>query len=238
MAVYLMRGLDPSRFKVAAVSLFGPRGNDLEGMLAQANIKVWYLRKRVGFDPRMYLRLHAPVRKFKPQLVHTHLSVLRYVFPLLWIQRIPTIHTVHNVAEGEVDRVGRGIHEVVFRHGATPVAIAEAVRDSMRKVHRLDDVPVIPNGVPVQAYRASDAIRERLRAREGVPSHVPVVVSVARLSPQKNPALLLEAFALDPVRSTQAQLWLVGEGSLREALERQSSQLGLNGWVKFLGAPS
>jgi len=58
---------------------------------------------------------------------------------------------------------------------------------------------------------------------------------VARLSPQKNHALLLKAFAQGPASDPKAHLVLVGEGTLRRQLEEQAQNLGVAGQIHFLG---
>lgn len=60
------------------------------------------------------------------------------------------------------------------------------------------------------------------------------IISVGRLARQKNPELLIEAFALIS-NSTNANLLIVGEGYLRNDLEILSIKLGLKDRVKFYG---
>ena len=125
MAVNLMCGLVQDGFDVAAVSLYDRQGTDLELMLEERGIPVWYLGKRRGFDPRMYIRLERVLRRLQPDVIHTHLYVLRYLWPLsAYRHATARIHTVHNIAEKEVDAAGRCLHYVAFRTGVVPVAIA------------------------------------------------------------------------------------------------------------------
>lgn len=60
------------------------------------------------------------------------------------------------------------------------------------------------------------------------------VITVGRLTAQKNQALLLEAFRL-LVRSVEAELLILGEGELRGMLEAKAVELGIGERVKFLG---
>ena len=65
MAVHLATNLDPSRFDVAALSMYDPQGTDLEDMLARHGHRVWYLSKKRGVSPRMFLRIDRVVREFR-----------------------------------------------------------------------------------------------------------------------------------------------------------------------------
>lgn len=236
MAVNLMRTLDQERFDVAAISLYDPVGADLEHLLAHSSIPVWYLGKRRGFDPRMFTRIARIVRYFRPQVVHTHQYVLRYALPPVLRYRTPAvIHTMHNPAEKEVGWLGRWVHRLAFRRGVVPVAIAQEVGDSLRRCYRIRGFPSIYNGVPVDTYRQPLVGREAWRRREGFAQEDTLFVCIARLSAQKNHALLLEAFARGPVAAGRARLLLVGQGDSRSKLEKQAAALGLRDRIHFLG---
>jgi teichuronic acid biosynthesis glycosyltransferase TuaC len=62
-----------------------------------------------------------------------------------------------------------------------------------------------------------------------------VFVCVARLSPEKGHALLIEAFAEAFHGDPGTRLRIVGEGPTREGLERLCAARGVAGWVDFLG---
>lgn len=62
------------------------------------------------------------------------------------------------------------------------------------------------------------------------------IVTVGRLEPQKNHALLIDAFSQLQNHFPQATLKIYGEGSLHQQLERKISELGLVGKVRLMGA--
>ncbi len=236
MVTHLLLHLDRDRFEVAAVSLFDRQGTDLETMLDQARIRVWYLGKHKGFDPRMFRRLWGMFREFQPDVAHTHRYVLRYLLPLILVHRARVwVHTVHNMAEKEVDWVGKWIHRVAFRAGVVPVAIAEEVARSLERVYGLRNLPLIPNGIPVDQYALAEEVRKAWRTREGYEESAVLLVSVARMSPQKDHFSLIQAFSIASSRSSQLRLLLVGDGSLRSKLEAQVKALDLKDKVRFLG---
>jgi len=236
MAMHLLLHLDRSRYEVAAVSLYGRQGTDIEAKLERAKVPVWYLGKRPGFDPRMYGRLGSVLREFRPDAIHTHRYVLRYLLPWVAMRR-PRIwvHTVHNVAEREVDWVGKWVHRLAFRLGVVPVAIAQEVAHSIVRVYSLKNAPLIPNGIPLADYALSDEVRRRWRTQEGYEETDMLFVSVARLSPQKDPFSLISAFAGAASHTPALHLLLVGEGPLRSDLEAWVREMGLGERVRFLG---
>jgi glycosyltransferase involved in cell wall biosynthesis len=184
-------------------------------------------------------RVARTMGHFRPQVVHTHTYVLRYAFPYMLCRRVPAmVHTVHNLAEREVEWYERWVHQLAFRRGVLPVAIAREVADSIRRVYGIDDVTLIPNGIPVDTFRAPSIDRERWRNKEGFAPTDVLFVCVAALRPQKNPALLLEAFHRGAASDPRARLLFVGEGDLKSELERQIGALGLQERVHLLGLRS
>jgi len=145
------------------------------------------------------------------------------------------VHTVHNLAEKEVEWYERWVHRLAFWRGVLPVAIAREVADSIRRVYGIDEFPLIPNGIPVDTFRSPSIDREGWRSKEGfMPTDI-LFVCVAWLRPQKNPNLLLESFRRGPASDPRARLLLVGTGSLRSELERQIGTSGLQERVHLLG---
>ena len=240
VAANLLRTLDPEQFEAGAICLRGPFGFGIEKTVAGDGIPVRYMGKQKGFDPLVLARVNHAMERLRPHVVHTHTYALRYAFPYMLYRRVPAmVHTVHNLAEREVEWYDRWVHRLAFGRGVVPVAIARAVADSIRRVYRIDGFPLIPNGIPVDAFRGlSIDDRERWRDKEGFARPHVLFVCVAGLRPQKNPALLLEAFARGPASDPRARLLFVGGGALRSELEGRIEALGLQGKVHLLGSRS
>ncbi|MCL6599612.1 MAG: glycosyltransferase, partial [Alicyclobacillus macrosporangiidus] len=219
MVVHLATRINRDRFEVAVVTLSSPVGTELETTLHDYDIPVWHLNKERGFHPKTYGRLHEIYARYKPDIVHTHQYVLRYTLPLMVINKtIRGVHTVHNIAEREVGPLGRYVNRLAFRFNIIPVAIAREVAASIARVYGLYKIPVIPNGIPIEAYREPKIAREVWRAYHGFGVQDIIFVNVARLSAQKNQFVLIDAFASGPARWPNTFLLLVGDGEDREHL--------------------
>jgi glycosyltransferase involved in cell wall biosynthesis len=236
VAVHIVRGLNRQRYEPAVISFSGRLDCDLDHLLDEAEIDVRYLGKRPGFDYRMYSRLHPALRDCRPDIVHTHLHVLRYALPfLLLLRHASLLHTVHNLAEREIEPRARWIQRYAFNHGVVPVAVAREVAVSLERLYRIQPCRVISNGIPTDRYACPQIPRKDWRAREGFRDEDVLFVCVARFAPQKNHALLLKAFAQGPASDPNARLVLVGDGPLREQTQQQAGVLGLARQVHFLG---
>ena len=244
VAANLLRTADPEHFDARAIALRGPFGLASERTLAEDGIQVWYMGKERGFDPSVLGRVARTMEHFRPQVVHTHTYALRYAFPYMLFRRVPAmVHTVHNLAEREIGWYGRWVHRLAFRRGVLPVAIASEVADSIHRVYGIDDPPLIPNGIQLETFRGPSIDREGWRNQEGFATTDVLFVFVAWLRPQKNPALLLEAFRRGPASDPRAHLLFAGtgdeqSGSLKSELERQIGAWGLRERVHLLGLRS
>lgn len=92
----------------------------------------------------------------------------------------------------------------------------------------------IPNGIDIEKFRFDNEVRKKIRKDLGIDDKL-VIGNVGRLCYQKNQEFLLEVFAsLQSVRPDSVLL-LVGEGELKEELQRQAESLGLADSVIFYG---
>ena len=211
VVVSLASHLNPARFEVGVVSLYDEFPGGLESELRARNIPVWHLGKKPGLDMRMYGRLLEVVREFRPDVIHSHCYVTRY---LVHLRAKAMVHTVHNLAVREADRLGRLINRFEFFRGVVPVAVGDAVAESVKETYGLRRPEAIPNGIELDRYWHPE-VRESWRRANGFSDEDVLVVSVGRLEAQKNPGVLAEAIQKVP----GAHLLLVGQGELRESLE-------------------
>ena len=233
MAGHLMVGLSESH-DVAAAGLYPPMNTSIEHRLQRANIRLWHLGKRPGFDPRLFKSLDRVLKEVRPHVVHTHLSVLRYALPGLRRHRVPVVvHTVHNLAEHETDTLGRAVQWFAFRRAVLPVAISREVAASVKRVYGVECKAMVPNCIPVENYRRSLTDRARWREKERFDRDAILFTCVGRLESQKNPLLLVQAFAA--LNNPRIHLIMLGEGSLREQLAAYIREHGLERRVHLLG---
>jgi glycosyltransferase involved in cell wall biosynthesis len=236
MAAHIATGLDRARFDVAVVALSKPFGTDVEQLMADAGVKVWYLGKGSGFDFRTFGRLFRVFREFRPEVLHTHVHVLRYVLPsMLYFKPSLMLHTVHNLAEWEVEPRARFLQRFAFNHGVVPVAVAREVAVSLQRLYKIPPCHVVWNCIPTDLYAFPKTPRAEWRAKERFAESDVLFGCVARFAAQKNHMLLLESFARGPASDPRAHLVLAGGGDLLEQAKVRANDLGLSRRVHFLG---
>src|SRR5260370_33544838 len=203
VAVHILRGLDRQRYEPSIISFTGRLNCDLDRLLEEAGIEVRYLGKRPGFDYRMYYRLPPVLNELKPDIVHTHLHVFRYALPFLHLRKKASVlHTVHNLAEREIEPGLRWLQRYALKNGIVPVAVAEEVADSLGRLYGIQRCRVISNGIPTEQYARPQIPRKEWPALGGVAESDDIYFSVGRFFPQKNNSALIAALApaarLDP----------------------------------------
>jgi glycosyltransferase involved in cell wall biosynthesis len=221
----------------AGICCLGPRRDSLfETQAAAAGVPLVFLDKPRGARPAWALRVAQAISRSGARLVHTHLHVAPYVLPALALLPIRSVHTVHNLAGRELGLLGAVAQRLAYALGTIPVAVAHAVGASVERRYGVRNVTVIPNGVPIPRQLMAPADRDRPRAALGLAPDDVVLAFVGRLAPQKDPALLLEAFAASvAAKHPRAALLFVGDGPLRRPLQERAQALGIAARVLFAG---
>lgn len=217
--------------QVTAVSLYGER-TPISLRMEQAGVKLVYLDKKLGLDVSMIPKLVSVFRQERPDVVHTHLDVIKYAVPAAKLAGVGRcVHTVHNVADKEAEgRLQKLTNTFFYRLGwSTPVALSPQVQQTVLPFYGLkqEQVPVIYNGIDLSRFRPKSDYSQ---------GDTVELVHVGRFTPQKNHDRLLRAFAALYENHPQCRLTLVGDGELRQQIEELVKTLRLSRAVTFAGA--
>ena len=105
------------------------------------------------------------------------------------------------------------------------------------KACRGENFFLLNNGVDTSRFTFSEEGRRRYRKELGLEDKL-VIGHVGRFHEAKNHGFLLDCFAALRQRRPDALLLLVGDGELREDIERKIKELGLEDSVRLLGSRS
>jgi glycosyltransferase involved in cell wall biosynthesis len=247
----LVRHLDRSRFDlvVACPPVRLPAYGDVSFVseVQQAGVPVIPVAMRRALHPLRDLaaawRLAKVLRREPFDLVHLHSSKAGLIGRLavaLSRRRVPVVYTPNAFAfQGQ-----RGLNRYLYvaaerflgRWTSALVCVSPGELDVAlaARLVPLARLVLIENGVPLRPARTPE---ERAAAREALtlPSDLPVIGSVGRLSAQKGHRYLIEAAPAILARVPQARIVLIGDGELRHALERLAEGLGVADRVLFVG---
>ena len=116
------------------------------------------------------------------------------------------------------------------------VAVSSEIKRELTRYGASDDkVTVLLNGIDPRAFRRDPARRSAVRTALGLGSEDVVIGAVGRLERQKRFDLLLDAFQLLATGRPRLRLVVVGDGSLRQELERHAGQLQVDSRCVWTG---
>ena len=217
---------------VCVVSLYGER-TPISERVERAGVRIEYLDKKLGLDLSMVPKLVRIMRRERPDVVHTHLDVIKYAAAAAKLAGVKRcVHTVHNVADKEAEgRAQKIINNFYFKHGwSVPVALSPEVQRTIASFYGMEEgrIPVIYNGVDLS----------RCIPKESYGAGAITLVHVGRFNAQKNHGGLLQAFRKILARFPDSRLNLLGDGELRQEVETLAAELGIAENVQFLGSQS
>jgi glycosyltransferase involved in cell wall biosynthesis len=123
------------------------------------------------------------------------------------------------------------------QRAARIVAVAAQNADDLVKLYRLhpQQITVVNNGADLPATRLSDSERAALRRSLGVEPDASLVLTPARLNPNKGHRFLCEAVPKVLAGSPSARFVFAGDGYGQLEIETQIARLGIGDAVKLLG---
>jgi sugar transferase (PEP-CTERM/EpsH1 system associated) len=224
--------LDPEKYSSVMVAL--DKGGALEDEIRRAGIPFEVMNRRPGIDWGLMWRLYRLFRKHRIDVIHTHhFNQLFYSLIGARMAGARIIHTEHSVEYFKRRRLRIALR-VMSLFCDKILAISE---DGARALHRQVRIPerkleIIRAGVEVDVF---DQSRSEARREIGIDSSIRVAIIVARLFPEKNHLLLLEAFVEVARRFEQAKLLIVGDGVEEDRIRVEIARLGLEDKVVMLG---
>ncbi|HER34090.1 MAG TPA: glycosyltransferase, partial [Halothiobacillaceae bacterium] len=195
-------------------------------------------------------RIRRGLKDFAPDLVHIH-----HPFWLGWTAlwrarrlRVPTVFTYHTRLEHYshfVPLPGPLFRNLIahtairrFANRCTGVIVpTESAEEYLRVIGVTSPIYVHPTGIDFDRFQAVDpASVEALRRAQGIGEDERVLVSVSRLSQEKNIDFLIAAVAELHRRTDRGfRCLIIGEGEERDRLQADIEQLGLGDTVTLVG---
>ena len=198
-------------------------------------------------DARALGSLVRAIRRLRPDILHTHTAkagMLGRAAALLAGEPRPIIiHTYHgHVLEGYFgparNSVYRGLERRLARVSDALIGVSRATVDDLVRlgIAPREKFRVIPIGLDLEPFlESTPADGEAFRREAGVGEGELLLTFVGRLAPIKRVDVLLRAFARAREAGAPLRLAIVGDGALRQELERLAVELGVSGEVWFAG---
>ena len=167
--------------------------------------------------------------------------------------RIPVIHTYHTQYEDYVHYIAKGmlirpsmvkyLVRGFLRDVDGVICPSEIVRDLLSKYKVKVEKRVIPTGIELAKFERPEIKEENLqelRSKLGIQEDEKMLLSLSRISYEKNIQAVLDAFAEVLKEEDKVKLVVAGDGPYLDSLKEQAVKLNLQKHVIFTGmiAPS
>ncbi len=188
------------------------------------------------------LPLARVIRRLRPDFLISsldHNNLAAMVSTRLACVRTRVVICQHNTLSAEADlgwkyRLVPWLYWLLRHWAHAIVAVSNGVADDFAKTTSIPRNRIIRIYNPILSSDFASRTECSKDLSQIFKSGVKNLVFAGRLTEQKNPALLLDAFAL-LAGALEAQLIILGEGPLLASLEQQASRLGMTDRVHFCG---
>ena len=226
-----LRNFDSSCMDMKAVSFYAPGGSIYDKIIKAEKLPVAYLNKKGPLDITFVKQLKAEIESFNPDVIHTHMSALKYVVMAGTLGK-PIFHTIHSEVITDAGIYDRFVNRFLFKkYKVTPIALHEELREDINNYYGCNNTVVVSNGIDVDKFRNGVSIRDEL----GIAGESLVLCHVGSFSKPKNHEFLIKVFKKVLEYKPNASLILVGGGVLEDSIRKHVLDEGLDGKVLFLG---
>lgn len=198
-------------------------------------------------DSRAFGHLKGILREYRPDVVHTHSAKGGMLGRLAaWPLRVPAVlHTVHGAPFHPFQHaVARDFFRRCEKFAALRchhiVSVADAMTDQLvaAGVAPREKFSTVYSGMDVEPFLRAHEHRDAVRRELGLKDEHLVIGTIARLFHLKGHTYLIQAAANVVRHCPSVRFVLVGDGILRESLQRQIDEAGLTEHFVFTGLVS
>ncbi len=225
----LVENLDKTKFDPVVLS-FTP-GPMMEQMGAMG-ISNHVILTEKPFDIRKWAQVKRFLREQHIDIIHAHGT--RANSNIVWAARslgIPVIYTIHGWSfhpdQAYLVRNLRILGEkYLTRKAYKNISVSQANQEEGRRYIKEFDSTLVENGIDQKKFNPDNKYQD-IKLELGIPGNKTIVLFLARLTKQKQPLAMVQAFGKAVEGNSNLHLLMVGDGELREEVEALIDQLQL-----------
>jgi len=236
VVVNICKSIDRDRFDVTVLCLralgeFAPE-------ITRLGIKVFLLpQKKNGTDYFTFWKLSKMLRQERTNVIHTHNTqpFIDGTIAALLSNVKTVVHTDH--ARDFPDKRRYMLAEwIVSKYAYRVVGVSAHTAENLSRYERISKkkIRIIPNGIDLLKYEISvDQVSKRRNL--GIREKGPVIGLGVRLTEQKGIPYLIRAMPEVLQKFPDATLVIAGDGPMAPELKKETTKLGLENHVLFIG---
>lgn len=234
MLLQLVKNLDKSIFQAEIFIRESRLNTDIEKQFDEMKIKCHYLclndnnfkGSKIAHKVKAFFKMKKELDLFQPDIIHAHLENF-YSAIYCVLRNKKYIFTVHSFPDRIIDRKFNVLLQLLRKKNKLViVGCAKCVtKKTIELLGKAFDDLVVTIYNPID-YKKYDLKGRRLGK---------IFIHVGRLTPIKNQKLLIDSFKVFSVNNADSKLLIVGDGELKETLERYVKNENLQNRIDFLG---
>ena len=253
----------PAIHTVLLTHLLNPRhfaSTLVTGQVSASEGDMSYLAREKGVEPHIIPELGREIhwrndvtvlwtlfrlmRRMRPTIVHTHTAKAGMLGRLAaQLAGVPIVvhtfhgHVFHSYFSPRKTRIFLAIERFLAKFTTAIITVSPKQRQEILGygIGRPDQVQAIDLGLELRRFVENMPQAGQLRRELGIPPETPLIGIVGRLVPVKNHRLFLEAAQRVIEHNSEAHFAILGDGELRDDLERYAADLELSSRIHFLG---
>lgn len=232
-----INALNKRKFKIFVVALFGSRSDGLANEMESAGAEVIFLRMAHKFDLKASLRLIKLIREKNIMLVHTHLLIAnfwgRLAARLAGIKII--ISTLHNYFYHRKS-LNLIIERAVYPITTKIITVSEDVKRWFIKEEKVNKNKFITIYNPIDLNEFTGSTNcQNIKKELNIDNSYPILGNIQPVRQKNKQQFLIHAMSQIVKVFPNVKLLMVGDGPLKNDMERLVEKLGLGKNIIFLG---
>ena len=233
--ISLLENLNRSLFDPIVLSFTdGP----MISRLNELGIQSYVIPTEQAFNFSIWAKVKHILKEKNIALVHIHGT--RAYTNVLWPAKqlgIPIVYTVHGWSfhDGQdlITKFTRVLSERVLVYQAhRTISVSQSDQLTGKKHFGKFDSVVINNGVDLKKFSVTRQMKD-IRVEYAIPKDVMLIGYISRITHQKNPIGMVEAFHQVLSHTKDMRLLMVGEGELKEQVLARTKKLKIEEYVYF-----
>ena len=223
------------------MALYCNKGSIYDEEILEKNIHVEYANCTTGNYFEYIRAIHTKVKSFCPDIIHSHMRILPYVYLATIGTNIRIVHTIHT--EPEAHAAGKQFaleKKCIKSNRVLPICLTESLAERANRLYNIKKCEYLYNGIVLAKYNDLDSEHRMLvRSQLQIPNDATVIGHIGRFVPIKNHRLIVDVFeSYHKKVNNQSYLILIGEGPEYDRIQNLVKEKGLINFVRMLGARS
>lgn len=219
------------------------QGGTLQPEFERLGIKVFVIEKKHKFDISQVFKVCRIIKREQIDLVQTTLFYADVIgalaAKLTGVDAVISWDTVSHPPDSHETRLRHKLsYQLCMRFVKRIVAVSEGVKKYLIEDRKIASkkIVIIHYGIDLSLFKSRNGfLDKRKRSELGLPDHKIVIGTVARLEIQKGHRYLIAAAPEIINKFSNVVFVFAGDGTLRQELETQVNELGLQENFRFLG---